>query len=102
MRSVGSPHAWFIKLAGFLSADPVQLLYGRREVLLSIWDYLILAGVAIWLAVAVRYIVKQKKRGGCAGCSGCTGCRNPCNCAKEADEKEADNSKQKEKEDTEG
>ena len=55
---------------------------GNQEDLLEIWDYVILAGVAIWLFAAVWYIVRQKKRGKCAGCGGCTGCSEVSGCQK--------------------
>ena len=41
-------------------------------------DFIILAAVAIGLFFAVRSIVRQKKRGGCAGCPGCTGDCSSC------------------------
>lgn len=53
-----------------------------QEELLGIWDYVILAGVALWLFAAVWYIVRQKRRGKCTGCGGCTGCSEMSGCRK--------------------
>jgi len=39
-------------------------------------DYVLLAGLAVWLFFAVRRAVKAK--GGCASCSGCSGCCAEC------------------------
>lgn len=43
---------------------------------MSVWDYLILALVALIAGFAVGRIVRKRKRGGCVGCSACLG-----NCA---------------------
>jgi hypothetical protein len=42
---------------------------------MNIWDYLVLAAVAVVVFLAVRGIVKRRKKGGCAGCGGnCSAC----------------------------
>jgi len=43
---------------------------------MSVWDYLLLALVALIAGFAVGLIVHKRKRGGCIGCSACFG-----NCA---------------------
>lgn len=40
---------------------------------MSIADYVIVGILLLCVVLAVRYIVKQKRSGGCIGCSGC-GC----------------------------
>ena len=45
---------------------------------MSVPDIIILAAVAAGLFFAVRSIVRQKKRGGCAGCPGCSGDCSSC------------------------
>jgi len=42
-------------------------------------DLIILAALAVIVALAVRSIVKARKKGGCAGCSGgCANCAHKC------------------------
>ena len=43
-------------------------------------DVLIVGLVVLALILAVRGIVRQKKRGGCAGCDGCSACSSAANC----------------------
>lgn len=53
-------------------------------------DVLIAGLVILALILAVRWIIRQKKRGSCAGCAGCSACSNSGNCkAYEAFEAEA-------------
>lgn len=53
-------------------------------------DVLIAGLVILALILAVRWIIRQKKRGGCAGCAGCAACSDSGNCkAYEAFEAEA-------------
>ena len=47
---------------------------------MSFVDYLIIAGVAIFIILAIRSSIKQRKNGGC-GC-GCGSCPYKDNCEK--------------------
>ncbi len=48
---------------------------------MSLLDYIIIALLAIWVIVAVIYIVRCKKKGKCIGCD--ESCNNDCkNCKK--------------------
>ena len=47
-------------------------------------DIIILAALAAVVALAVRALVKQRRKGGCAGCSGgCAGCSGRCGIRKQ-------------------
>ena len=43
-------------------------------------DWLVLALVALWLAAALLFLLRRKKRGcgSCGGCGGCGGSRAAC------------------------
>lgn len=43
---------------------------------MGIFDYMILAIVAIWFAAAIRSIIRKK--GGCCGSGNCSGCCGSC------------------------
>lgn len=43
-------------------------------------DVLIAGLVLLALILAVRWIIRQEKRGSCAGCAGCSACSGPGNC----------------------
>lgn len=48
-------------------------------------DGIILGGIAVVIALAVVYMIKEKKKGtGCIGCS-CSGCSRKCSHASEAE-----------------
>ena len=36
------------------------------------------AVLIVLVAMAIRQIIKAKKKGGCAGCNGCSGCGGSC------------------------
>ena len=40
-------------------------------------DWLVLALVALWLAAALRFLLRRKMRG-CGSCGGCGGCGGSC------------------------
>lgn len=40
---------------------------------MSFGDYLILAGVGLWLATSFGYMYRRRRQGKCIGCSGCSG-----------------------------
>jgi len=40
---------------------------------MNVLDLIVLAGISVWILIAVRFTFRPKKRGGCAGCSGCSG-----------------------------
>ncbi len=53
---------------------------------MSALDWIIVAGIAVLLVLAVIYTVRQVKKGRCIGCSGgCASC--PHNCDKKKDNK---------------
>ena len=40
---------------------------------MKIGDFLIVLLILVWLYFSIRWIKKQRKKGGCFGCSGCDG-----------------------------
>lgn len=48
---------------------------------MSVWDYLILALVALIAGLSVWRTVKRRKKGGCcSSCAGCAGCARAGSC----------------------
>lgn len=45
---------------------------------MNLLDYLVIALIAGLVILALRSVLRRRKRGGCAGCGSCAGCRKPC------------------------
>ncbi len=45
--------------------------------------FIVAAIVVALIALAIRYVVRSRKKGGCAGCEGCAGCGGGCGARKQ-------------------
>lgn len=54
---------------------------------MRIWDYLILAAVALIVFLAIRHNVRRKASGAACGCGGCAGCSASGHCAQSTERK---------------
>ena len=47
--------------------------------MLGFGDIIVIAVIGLAVSLAVRSMLKDRKKGGCAGCSGCSGHCGSCN-----------------------